>query len=209
MPQTRPNKVKVPVNSDAWNPTGDLATMADTILNVINVPDQATRDALAATFPGGTLPVPTTVWRVDLDHTETWNGTEWVGAVRHAEWTFPSQSVPNNAAYGPGIGTIDTTRSQYQSVFSQPANDKWTVSKAGVYSLGWYQNWGGQAGPCFFAIDKGGHLTGQQFPAAYEHTHTFPNMYLKANETIQLIFVQTSGVTLTGVSHRVNLTKVG
>lgn len=46
MSQTRPNKAVVPINSDAYNLTADLATMGDSLNVVIKVASQAERDAL-------------------------------------------------------------------------------------------------------------------------------------------------------------------
>ncbi|GAA1051412.1 hypothetical protein [Arthrobacter russicus] len=46
MPQTRPNKSTVPVNSDAYNLTGDMATMADSLNVVVPVASAAERDGL-------------------------------------------------------------------------------------------------------------------------------------------------------------------
>lgn len=72
MPQTRPNGVVVPINSDAYNLTADLATMGDSTRVVISCPSQAARDALT----------PTTgmvVIRTDLSGApfEKWDGTIW------------------------------------------------------------------------------------------------------------------------------------
>lgn len=77
MPTTRWNKTKTPVNSDAYQLTGDLATMADSTTLTIPVQSQSERDGLAAIAPGGVLPIPTTVWRADLGCTEVWDGSAW------------------------------------------------------------------------------------------------------------------------------------
>lgn len=52
MPSVRKNKIQVPVNSDAWNLTPDLATMADTTNAPIKVASAAERDALASPANG-------------------------------------------------------------------------------------------------------------------------------------------------------------
>lgn len=72
MPQTRANKVTVPTNSDAWNLTGDLATMADSSNLVIPVASQTERDAL-------TKAAGLTVSRTDLPGAplQTCDGTGW------------------------------------------------------------------------------------------------------------------------------------
>lgn len=76
MPQTRPNKMKTIVNSDAYNLAADLATMVDSANVNIEVSGQTERDGLAALM-GGTLPVPTMVYRADLNAYESWNGASW------------------------------------------------------------------------------------------------------------------------------------
>lgn len=71
MPSTRDNGIQVPINADAYNLTGDLATMADTA-NVATVcVNQAAMDAL--TDRNGRLAV-----RVDLGYALYANdGTNW------------------------------------------------------------------------------------------------------------------------------------
>ena len=72
MSQTRPNGIKVPVNSDAYNLTADLATLADTSNVPVLCATQAARDAL-------TLYNGLTVYRTDLGLTQRYNGTKWYG----------------------------------------------------------------------------------------------------------------------------------
>lgn len=77
MPQTRPNLIKVPVNSDAYNLTGDLTTMADSVNAIIPVANAAARDAL-------TKFVGLTVSRQDLGMVlETWDGLAWQSTATH------------------------------------------------------------------------------------------------------------------------------
>ncbi|MFE4229120.1 hypothetical protein ACFRJ8_14670 [Arthrobacter sp. NPDC056886] len=51
MPQTRPNGTVVPINSDDYSLTSDLAKMADTTHVAVPVANKAARDALT-TYPG-------------------------------------------------------------------------------------------------------------------------------------------------------------
>lgn len=81
MAQTRPSKIVVPTNSDPYSLTADLAKMADTTNALIPVANTAARDALAATYPGGVLPIPTQVFLQDSGGNETWNGTTWLGTA--------------------------------------------------------------------------------------------------------------------------------
>lgn len=78
MPQTRPNGIVVPVASDTYNPPQDMADMADSINSILNVADDTARDSLAATFPGGVLPIPTVISRADNGgDLEIWTGVKW------------------------------------------------------------------------------------------------------------------------------------
>lgn len=48
MPQTLPNGIITPINSDAYNHTADMATMGNSANVVRKVPNQTARDALTA-----------------------------------------------------------------------------------------------------------------------------------------------------------------
>jgi len=140
---------------------------------------------------------------------ETWDGTDWVGALRHVEYYNTQIGVPNNTPFGPSVMTLDGGRSRYPGFVTNTTNDLFTPTQAGVYTFSWYQVWNAPngAGPCFFAIDRGGvRLAAEQKPAAYEHTFTVANVFLYAGETVKLIFVQTSGNSIS-IDHRVRITK--
>jgi hypothetical protein len=68
--------MKTIVNSDAYNLASDLAVQADSANVFIPVANQTERDGLAALM-GGTLLVPTMVYRADLNAYESWNGSTW------------------------------------------------------------------------------------------------------------------------------------
>lgn len=80
MTQIRPNGIKVPTNSDAYNLTADLAIMADSINTPVAVANQAARDGLPK-YPG------LTVSRLDLPGapSETWDGNKW--STSDVPWT--------------------------------------------------------------------------------------------------------------------------
>jgi hypothetical protein len=84
MPQTRQNKTTVPVNSDAYRLTTDLATFADSINHLVRVSSAAERDAL--TKYAGLTVVRTDVAGVP---TETWDGTQWVSRAEGLELSPP------------------------------------------------------------------------------------------------------------------------
>jgi len=165
---------------------------------------QAERDALSK-YDG------LTVRRMDLigRPTETWDGADWVGALRHMEFYNTQVGVPNNTPFGPSVMTLDGARSRYPGMITNTTNDLFTPTQTGVYTFSWYQVWTAPLGPgpCFFAIDRGGvRLAAEQKPSAYEHSFTLPNVFLNAGETVKLIFVQTSGNPIT-IDHRVRITK--
>lgn len=113
MPQTRPNKGVVPVNSDAYNLAPDLATMGDSLNVVIRVASQAERDAL--TKVNGLL-----VARTDLPGCpiERCDGTNWWGPST-AEWTTVANGLNTGTQYNMGVFTAvsgSTTDSSYAIV---------------------------------------------------------------------------------------------
>ena len=80
--QTLYNGVQVPTNGDPYNLMDDLAAAFESANVIIQISSQTQRDGLAALAPGGVLPVPTFIYRTDLNRRETWNGVEWLGDVR-------------------------------------------------------------------------------------------------------------------------------
>jgi hypothetical protein len=133
LPQTRPNKITVPVNADAWNLTGDLATMADSVKAVIPVASQTERDAL--TKANGL-----TVSRGDLGGLiEVCDGTNWHSPtkLRHAEWTNGGgYSVTGNQPWD--IGPLTATSVTYNNTFCNNTgtlSGQVNITEAGVYSL--------------------------------------------------------------------------
>ena len=208
--QTLFNGVEVFTNGDDYNLADDAAHAFQTANVVITIHTEAQRDGLAALAPGGVLPVPTFIYRTDLNRRETWNGVEWLGDVRHAEITYGAADVPNNTPWGPGIGTIVADRSLYSGFATMPENDKIEVSHAGIYAISWYTVIGGVDGaPMFFAVNRGDtRIYGETKASGYEFTTNVPNIHMNAGERFKLIMVQTSGATR-NMTHRVRVTRVG
>lgn len=75
MPQTRDNGIQVPINSDAYSLTADLAKMADTSDVVTVVAGQTARNALTK-FEGRL------VWRTDKSQIEAVVGGAWRDGTR-------------------------------------------------------------------------------------------------------------------------------
>lgn len=209
--QTLFNGVEVFTNGDDYNLSEDAAHAFETANVIITIHTEDQRDGLADLAPGGVLPVPTFIYRTDLNRRETWNGVEWLGDVRHAEINYPLQTgVPNNTPWGPGVGTIVPERSLYSGFATMPENDKIEVSHAGIYAISWYTVISGFDGaPVFFAVNRGDtRIYGEQKASGFEFTTNVPNVHMNAGERFKLIMVQTSG-TNKDMTHRVRVTRVG
>lgn len=85
MPQQRSNKAQTPINSDAFNLTPDLATMADTLGVIVSVADRTEGDSVATARAAAGWPVtdarPLYVWNlatktIDIKGTSGWRGGE-------------------------------------------------------------------------------------------------------------------------------------
>jgi hypothetical protein len=82
MSQTQPNGVITITNDEVYDLSLHQARLAKSIKSVHSCANQTARDGLAALY-GGTLPIPTLVYRVDLDSYQSWNGTNWGGPVQY------------------------------------------------------------------------------------------------------------------------------
>lgn len=93
------NKITTAVGSDGWNPVLHMKGLADTADVVIPVASTVERDGLAALAPGGVLPVPTFVFRTDLNAYQTWNGASWLaGASEHIMVTSGDATWAHNVS---------------------------------------------------------------------------------------------------------------
>lgn len=90
MPQTLNNGITTPINADAYNLTGDLATMGNTSNVVIPVANQAARDALTP-YAG------MTVSRLDLTGAplQVYDGTKWQHQGRRVKNLFNNAGITN------------------------------------------------------------------------------------------------------------------
>ena len=98
MPQTRPNGTVVPINSDEYNPTQDLADLADSIRVAMPVADKAARDALGTPYVGQQ------VIRLDRDG---WIQT-YTGTTTSSGWEYrasPRTVTANTASFTNASGT--------------------------------------------------------------------------------------------------------
>jgi hypothetical protein len=90
MPQTRPNGTVVPINSDEYNPTGDLATMADSIHVVTTVADKTERDALVPYVGLQVCRLDREGWIQTYTGQNTASGWEYKGTPRRVNATVSS-----------------------------------------------------------------------------------------------------------------------
>lgn len=103
--QTTWNKATVPAGTDPWNAVPDVKKALDTSGLVFSVANTAERNGLAALAPAGVLPIPTLVWRADVQAYESWDGTAWTrGANIALGATFNAFSATyGTPAYEKGI----------------------------------------------------------------------------------------------------------
>ena len=80
--QTTWNKATVEAGTDPWNLVPDNKKALETAGLVFGVATNTERNALAASAPGGVLPVPTLVRNTATGQYESWNGTRWAQAAR-------------------------------------------------------------------------------------------------------------------------------
>ena len=126
------NKVTVPVGSDAWNLTTHLKGMAETTNSLIPVASAAERDALAALFPGGVLPIPTMITRTDElgSPNYQWNGSTWLRKSPQT-WRFEREFTTDS---NPGDIT-GTTNLKSGTITSAPAGLYRIDGRACLYAL--------------------------------------------------------------------------
>lgn len=75
--QTTWNKAEAPAGTEPWGYVTQVKRALDTAGLVFDVASLTERNGLAALAPGGVLPVPTMIFRTDLQRYESWNGTRW------------------------------------------------------------------------------------------------------------------------------------
>lgn len=95
------NGATVPVGSDGWNPVKHVKEGFETAGLIVSVANEAERDALKDFAPGGVLPVPTTVVRMDVPSypLEIWDGTTWNRQIQSSTFL----TTDTNWQYGGGL----------------------------------------------------------------------------------------------------------
>lgn len=84
MTQLRSNKAQVPTNADTWNPTGDLAILADSLEVIVPVADRTEADSVATARAAAGWAVsdarPLFVWNTTTKTIEVKDSSGWRGA---------------------------------------------------------------------------------------------------------------------------------
>lgn len=200
MPQTRDNGTVVPVNSDPYNPTDDLADMADSLFVITPVSSDAQRDALLK-FVGRT------VRRLDKSGSlEFWDGTQWIPNLISTIWTAGPTTIGTAGGF-PGALTLDTNNSQNPSFITSPAVGKLQVQLAGVYAISMHCSLTG--GPSGYLAIKNGPATGTyqlvNFPAGGEQSVNIPNLYLAAGAQVSFVIAPSAS---SSVASTIRMTKI-
>lgn len=104
MSQTQPNGVITITNDEVYDLSAHQARLAKSIKSVHSCANLAARDGLAALY-GGTLPIPTLVYRVDLDSYQSWNGTNWGGPVQYDPIDVTGYDLTGKVTVEP-VGTL-------------------------------------------------------------------------------------------------------
>lgn len=105
MPQTLPNGIPVPINSDGYNLTGDLANMGNGTNVIIPVANQAARDALTAV-------TGMVVVRLDTGAFECYLSGAWVPVTQiqgASPYMIHAGSVNVTVPVGNAAGTASVT----------------------------------------------------------------------------------------------------
>ena len=202
MTQTRPNSIVVPVNSDDYNLTADLATMADSANVVTPVPSDLAQTALEGSgllFPGYAM-VRTDIASMPLF---LWDGAafEQKTGLRHAEYTGPI--VTSVAGIGRHVGdlTEDEDKSEGNDFVQPDASGRLKILKTGVYAITLLLRPSASPGRSTaylrnitealnLAPSVGGDYGVNEFGTSS------PSLYLVANTVIEFPFVTTNPVNL-------------
>lgn len=142
MAQTRFNGIVTITNDEVYDLATHQARMADSTNVIKGVNSVTERNALAAAAPGGVLPVPTTVRRMDRagKPLETWDGSVWLTGAKVALPLFTT----NYQADPPRADGIAQQDPSYELVdgrvyLSGVASNKVTITftGGGEYILGY------------------------------------------------------------------------
>lgn len=202
MPQTRPNGGVVPVNSDPYNLTADMATQTDTLNVITPIPSSAAQTALEASgllFPGYAM-VRTDIASLPIF---LWDGAafEQKTGLRHAEYTGPI--VTTSAGIGTHVGALteDEDKSEGNDFVQPDIAGRVKILKTGVYAFTLLLRPSAAPGPTNVYLrnsTEGVNLApavGGDYGVPEVGTAT-PNLYLVANTVIEFRLATTNPVNL-------------
>jgi hypothetical protein len=202
MPQTRPNGGQVPVNSDPYNLTADMATQTDTLNVIAPVPSDAAETALIASgllFPGYAIV------RTDLASLPIflWDGAgfEQKTGLRHAEYTGPI--VTTSAGIGTNVGALteDEDKSEGNDFVQPDTAGRLKILKTGVYAVTMLLRPSATPGKTNVYIKNvtEGENVAPGVGGDYgvkEVGSSSPNLYLAANTVLEFDFATANAVNL-------------
>jgi hypothetical protein len=209
MSTTLDNGTVVPVNSDAYAPTADMATMGNSLGVITNAANATAMNALA-TFTGRT------VRRLDLNGELYWyNGSAWQPQNPHSEWTFAASGIPSATTWGTGALTNDATPTTDTGFVTTPSNDHLTLRDAGTYSVELSGSFGvATTGRAFYqiAFTNGGTPTSVRSSVSTGEdggSICIPNLKVTAGAVLTLSCFLTLASGTTTWTGRVRVRKVG
>lgn len=205
MPQSRSNKAQTPINSDAFNLTPDLATLADTLGVIVPVADRTEADAVATARAAEGWAVsnsrPLYVFRADTKGLEIKDGSGWRGAgamTRHMELYEASFAVSGGLVNW-DAGTLDVQTGQtIGTAFatSGPLSGQLTINETGWYSIHVYScPIGNSAGAsaAFIQINGSAKAVGSTTGSpAWDCTPSIPRWKFTAGDTIRIVLITTT-----------------
>lgn len=137
MPIQTATKATVPVGSDPYAPTADMKRLSETTRSVISISSPGERAGLPALFPGGVLPIPTVIARMDLGGAfQLWDGTNWLtpSLRKHAEFTVTANPT-GGANWGPTVPVVDPDRTFNNSFVVPDGASRLKLTEVGVFSV--------------------------------------------------------------------------
>lgn len=206
MTQTLDNGIVVPVNSDAYNLTPDLATLGKKANVITNISSLAARTALNTTDVANR-----TIRRLDVGGSlEYWDGTQWISSLISTIWTATSGAISGGAAGSLGTLTLDAANSQNASFITTPAGSQLQVALAGVYAFHMHVAFSPNTAGWLAIKNQAGTGTYSlvNFPSGGEQSINIPNLYLAAATIVQFIVTPTTAQA-SGVSAVVRASKIG
>jgi hypothetical protein len=218
MPQSRSNKGQTPVNSDSYDLTGHLATMADSLEVVVPVADRTEGDAVATARAAAGWAVtdarPLFVWNQTTDTIEVKDSSGWRGIGmyhRHQEFIATAFAVAGGSVQwdaGPLVNQAGAALNT--GIATQgPLSGQITINNTGWYAFSSLSMPDGNPGNCWMEVRKNngtevvaaGNTTGYAWPIWMSN----PKILLAAGDTLRWTVMQ---VTARSTTTKVRIDKL-